>query len=208
MFLEELNYISNCAIARLSINYGEMYSSGNFTITPIPPTVFHYYGKVKYHKSALNDQKLLISRLYVTADAELIKEAFTSPVEIEKKYKYQSYKILTMMMRSPFMTLQHNPKPEKLVTKIRAVLEVLIPVLSIRSKDNLHYVECASEVIHQFLIENPTKLIVRELQKDIFDIFDLPTFFRCTSNTLKYWAKIIDITVSLCKGEKLDDYLS
>jgi hypothetical protein len=63
MFVDELSYIANCAIGRLSINYGEMFSSGNFTVTPIPPTIFHYYGKVKFHKSALNDQKLLISRL-------------------------------------------------------------------------------------------------------------------------------------------------
>ena len=135
-----------------------------------------------------------------------MKSTFANEKELETKYRFQSFKILTQVMVSYFMTMNNN-KPDKLMTRIRAVLDSLFPVLHDRQKDNIYFVECASEVVHECIVQNPNKFIVRELQKDIMAVFDLGPFFRCTSNTLKYWAKIIDVTAGLSKADMLDDYL-
>lgn len=137
---------------------------------------------------------------------EIIKSTFSSEKELETKYRFQSFKMLTQVMTSSFMTLSNN-KPDKLMIRIRSILDCIFPVLHDRQKENIYFVECASEVVHECIVQNSNKFIVRELQKDIMMVFDLGPFFRCTSNTLKYWAKIIDVTAGLSKADMLDDYL-
>ena len=118
----------------------------------------------------------------------------------------QCFKMLTFVMRSSLMT-STNAKSDKLILRIRAVMDNILPIMYVRTRENIHYVECASEVLHECLEQNKNKVIVRELQKDILDIFSLGPFFRCTANTLKYWARIVDTTVTMSKTDLLEEYL-
>jgi hypothetical protein len=206
IFVDEVSFIANFAAGKTSLGFKDMFVTGNTVITPIPPTIYQFYWNNHKSRVVLNDQKLLISRSLVTSVNEIMKSTFTNEKELETKYRFQSFKMLTQVMTSSFMALNNN-KPDKLMIRIRSVLDCLFPVLQDRQKENIYFVECASEVVHECILQNPNKFIVRELQKDIMAIFDLGPFFRCTSNTLKYWAKIIDVTAGLSKADMLDDYL-
>ena len=140
---------------------------------------------------------------------EIVRTEFKSTNDVEKKYRFQAFKILTVAMQSTIMTLGNgnSVKTDKLIIRLRAVLDSIFPILEERTRENNPFVECASEVIHECVVQNDNKIIVREFQKDIMKVFDMGPFFRCTSNTLKYWAKICDRTVYHSKTDILEEYL-
>jgi len=198
IFLEESSYISNYAALKLNIGYSDVYSKGYSVLSPIPPTLFEFHNNNKA-KQIYNDEKMIIIN-------EVTRTHFYRESDLDTKCRYQCFKMLSALMKSSFLTTS-NYKSDKLLIRIRGILDNMFPILFSRSWDNITYVECASEVIHECVVQNPNKLVVRELQKDIFEIFNMGPFFRCTSNTLKYWAKIIDTTVSFSKTDVLEEYL-
>jgi hypothetical protein len=138
-----------------------------------------------------------------------VRSEFKSKEEVERKYRFQTFKVLTFAMQTNIMILSgaNTAKADRLMIRIRAVLDNIFPILEIRDRDNNSLVESASEVIHECIVQNDNKVIVRQLQKDVMKVFDMGPFFRCTSNTLKYWAKIIDRTVLHSKTDVLEEYL-
>lgn len=138
-----------------------------------------------------------------------MRSEFKSKEEVERKYRFQTFKVLTFAMQTNIMILSgaNTAKADRLMIRIRAVLDNIFPILEIRDRDNNSLVESASEVIHECIVQNDNKVIVRQLQKDVMKVFDMGPFFRCTSNTLKYWAKIIDRTVLHSKTDVLEEYL-
>lgn len=200
IFTDEVSFIANFAALKTSIGFKDQFNSGFMLIAPIPPTIYEYHLNHKKYKASINDQKMYII-------GEILKSTFTMEKELENKYRFQSFKVLTHVMASTFMTHSNSNKSDKLMIRIRAVLDNMFPIMHDRHKDNIYFVECASEVVHECLVQNSNKFITRELQKDILTIFDMGPFFRCTSNTLKYWAKIIDATVTFSKTDVLEEYL-
>ena len=76
-----------------------------------------------------------------------------------------------------------------------------------KSSFNQTYAECASEVIFD-LLERARLLFIKELKPRVLSIFNKDDFFICNTNTLKYWAQIIDWVVSLDKhNETYNHYL-
>ena len=198
IFLEESSYISNYAALKVNLGYREMYTKGYAILEPIPPTLYQFHNGNK-NKQIYNDEKMLIIN-------EATRVIFNREIDLEVKYRFQCFKMLSCLMRSSFLT-SNNTKSDKLIIRIRGILDNIFPILYSRSWENITYIECASEVVHECIVQNPNKIVVRELQKDIFFVFDMGHFFRCTSNTLKYWAKIIDTTVSWSKTDVLEEYL-
>ena len=191
---------------KLSLGFNEMFTSGNTLITPIPPTIYEYHMLNPRSKGISSDYKMMICKLISPLDNDIVKSQFNKENDIESKYRIQCFKMLTQVMRSNFLN-SNNVKHDKLMIRIRAVLDNLFPILYVRTRENIQYVECASEVIHECIERNKIKPVVRDLQKDIMDVFDMGPFFRCSASTLKYWAKIIDTAVTLSKTDLLEEYL-
>jgi hypothetical protein len=93
-----------------------------------------------------------------------------------------------------------------MTVRTRAFVDNLFPLMMIRQYEALLYVECSSELLS--LILKDRVFLVRELKKEIFEIFNMDEFFHCTINTLKYWREIMDVTLSNCRDDILGDYLN
>lgn len=200
VFTDEVSFIAQFAALKTGVGFKDQLNSGFTLITPIPPTIYEYHYTNNRFKVVYNDQKLLIM-------SEIMRTQFQTEKDLQQKYRFQSFKILTQVMASTFMSMANGHKSDKLMARIRSVLDNMFPILQDRRRENIYFVECASEVVHECLVKNTNKFIARELQKDIMAVFDMGPFFRCTSSTLKYWAKIIDVTVTLSKTDLLDEYL-
>lgn len=69
------------------------------------------------------------------------------------------------------------------------------------------YAECASEVLHNLLL-NSRVVFIKPLRPSIIRIFDKDDFFICNKKTLIFWAQIIDWVVSSDKNnETFAEYL-
>lgn len=109
------------------------------------------------------------------------------------------------------MAVRDFTKSDRLTTRVRSFMDNLFPLIQMRQegtiKQTLYFVECASEILALILSESRS-FLVRELKKEIFEIFNMDEFFMCTINTLKYWSRIIDITIRNCRDDILGDYLN
>lgn len=200
VFTDEVTFIAQFAALKTCVGFKDQLNSGFTLISPMPPTIYEYHHNNRHFKLVYNDQKLLIV-------SEIMRTQFHDEKDLQQKYRFQSFKVLTQVMASTFMSMANANKSDKLMVRIRSVLDNMFPILQDRRRDNIYFVECASEVVHECMVKNTNKFIARELQKDIMAVFDMGPFFRCTSNTLKYWAKIIDVTITLSKTDLLDEYL-
>ena len=78
-------------------------------------------------------------------------------------------------------------------------IEIILSVIKDKSVHNQIFAECASEVIFD-LLERARILFIKELRPKLLEIFNEDDFFICNSNTLDYWARIIDWVVSMDKN--------
>jgi hypothetical protein len=97
--------------------------------------------------------------------------------------------------------LQNTYLPEKTHWVVRRVvewMEIIMGVIEDKSGGNQVYAECASEVLHN-LLEGSRALFMKELRGRVLEVFNKDDFFICNSNTLSYWANIINWVVTLDK---------
>lgn len=169
-------------------------------VFPLSPTTYEIFNDHKGLKNMLNDQRYVITKEVIKVDAN-------TDQTIEKRYRFQSFMILKSFINSPFMNVREFTKSDRLIARTRAFMDNLFPLMIIRGYDNFSYVECASELLSLILSES-RRFLVQELKKDIFEIYNYEGFFNCTINTLKYWSKIIDMTITNCKEDIFADYLN
>ncbi len=77
----------------------------------------------------------------------------------------------------------------------------MLPVIEDKSSHNQIFAECASEVLYDLLYK-ARLLFIREMKPRVLSLFNKDDFFICNSNTLQYWAKIIDWVVSMDKNNE------
>lgn len=132
---------------------------------------------------------------------------------ILKRLRFQSFFILKSFINSPFMQIREFTKTDRLTTRCRSFMDNLFPLIGNRNPEkdkkdeNLNFVECSSEILAMVLSEK-RHFLVRDMKKEIFDIFNMDQFFHCTPNTLKHWSRIMDITITNCRDDILGDYLN
>lgn len=82
-----------------------------------------------------------------------------------------------------------------------------MPVIGDKNVENMVFVECASEVIHD-LLEKARSFFMKSMRLDLLALFNKDDFFICNVQTLKYWMKIIDWVVTAEKTyDTFRDYL-
>ena len=169
-------------------------------VFPLPPTLYGFFMEFKDQTNQLNEQRNALKK-------EIVKIDTKDRLVIERRLRFQAFAILKAFIGSQFMFVRRDStKTDRMTVRTRAFIDNLFPLMMIRQYEALLYVECSSELLSLMLKDRG--FLVRELKKEIFEIFNMDEFFHCTINTLKYWREIMDITVSNCRDDILGDYLN
>lgn len=166
-----IEYISAFAAGKLKISF-ETFLEPGIDVTPLCPSIYEIDQKYP-------DKKLLSDSKYRIIN-EILKDEFVYEEEVRRKYKFHCFKVLSNIVKTPLFYQGENTKFDRLNLRVSCITNHLFSVMYDRMPDNLHIIESASEVINNLLCTNPNKYIVRELKKDILDIYNMDTFFKCT----------------------------
>lgn len=198
LLVEELQFVSGFASHKYVVSMRDLANNGG-DITPLCPTIYEI-------QQRFSGQKLILSDLKTQIPATILRTEFSVVGECTDKYRYQCFKVLSSFVQCPVFKLSNNIKTEKLIQKVRSTVDNLFPLFT-KSNRNFMYAECASEVISCLFSKQGNKYMVRDLKREVFDVYNMDEFFRCTPNTLKSWAKIIDLTLTYSKEDILETYL-
>ena len=86
-------------------------------------------------------------------------------------------------------------------------MELIFPIMEIKTPNNQIFLECASELLYSQL-KYARSFLIKEFRTSILHIFNGTEFFKCTKKTLKYWSKIIDWVISNDKSDLFSEFLN
>lgn len=200
VLIKSLSFLSGFSSGKIQLGLSSLIEA-KCEVTPFTPQIYEMVQEFKEcGENLVNVQSPLKQRMLTTD--------FRYEVDCLYKYQLQSFKWISKLVTTPIFSVTEYTRTDRLLAIIHSFSGDLFSSMYTKLYERLSLVEAATEVLHNMFLPRPHQEILRDLKKDILEVFNLDNFFQCSQTTLIYWTRIINHTAVHGKEDLLGKYLS